>query len=147
MTARITRITVAAGACAALALGALPAAAHADTVVRFNGWVTTPGFGDPVPFPSVHYTGTVDAKGWITVRPDCIRGGLGGPAAPCFDNPATRAQIATRTMNWWNDGKWGGGQVKARPDGSFTARISEKRVTFTVGGPGTIGIATGHYSA
>ena len=73
MTARTTRIALAACACAALALGALPATANADTVVRFDGWVTTPGFADPMPFPTVHYTGTVDAKGWITVRPDCIK--------------------------------------------------------------------------
>ncbi|MCA0157030.1 hypothetical protein LB823_12540 [Tsukamurella sp. M9C] len=147
MTARTTRIALAAGACAALALGALPAAAHADTVVRFDGWVTTPGFADPMPFPTVHYTGTVDAKGWITVRPDCIKGALGGPAAPCVDNPGTRAQIATRTLSWWNDGKRYGGEVKARPDGSFTTLIGEKKVTFTVGGPGTVGKAIGRYSA
>ncbi len=146
MTARWTRIALGATACAALTLGALPATASADTTVAFHGWVTTPIFADPMPFPSVHYTGTVDAKGWITVRPDCIRGGLGGPTAPCIDNPGTRHQISNRTLSWWNDGKQYGGGVQARPDGSFTALLTEKKVTFTVGGPGTIGRAVGHYS-
>lgn len=147
MSERAIRIVVGSAATAAVTLSLLPGIASADTPVRFDGWVTTPGFADPMPFPTVHYTGTVDAKGWITVKPDCIKGGLGGPTAPCVDGPGFRAQIANRTLDWWNDGQRYGGQVQARPDGSFTALISEKKVTFTVGGPGTIGRAIGHYSA
>lgn len=146
MTAHLTRIALAAASGAALALTAVPGAATAATTVPFNGWVTTPTFADPMPWPTVHYTGKVEGK-WITVTPDCIKGGLGGPTAPCVDGPALRATIAKRTLRWWNDGKSYGGEVQARPDGSFTTLLDEDRVTFTVGGPGTIGKAIGHYAA
>jgi hypothetical protein len=41
--------------------------ASAETPFGIDGWVTTPIFRDPLPFPTAHYSGAVTAPGSIRV--------------------------------------------------------------------------------
>lgn len=128
--------------------GLAPGTATAAGPVVLDGWVTTAQFMDPLPFPTASYTGEVDESGTLTVRPDCVKGGLGGPAAPCLPSQDNYVGINDRVLNWQNLTTGAVGSVQAGWDGAFVASPGAGQVNIQVVGSGkVIGAAVGSYSA
>jgi hypothetical protein len=140
VTTVIAAITVGAGVFA-------PGTASAETQFGIDGWVTTAIFRDPLPFPTAHYTGAVTAPGSIRVWADCIKGGLGGPNAPCLTSNGNLG-IWDRVLNWQNLTTERSGQVTSAADGSFVADPGAGQVNVQILKPGDgAGVATGTFSS
>ena len=123
------------------------ALASAETPIAVEGWVTTPGFGDPMPFPTAHYAGSVTAPGSIRIWADCIKGGLGGPGAPCVTTE-TYWGIDDRVLNWQNVSSGQSGQVQSDTDGAFVAETGPGQVNLQILKPGNgVGVATASFSS
>jgi hypothetical protein len=121
--------------------------ASAETPFVIDGWVTTPIFRDPLPFPTAHYSGVVTAPGSIRVWADCIKGGLGGPNAPCLTSNGNLG-IWDRVLNWQNLTTQQRGQVTSAADGSFVADPGAGQVNVQILKPGDgAGVATGTFSS
>ena len=135
---------------AAVLAGAVfaPGTAAAAGPVALHGWVTTAQLMDPMPFPTASYVGDVDGAGALTVRPDCVKGGLGGPVAPCLDWQNRWWGIDDRVLNWQNLTTGAAGSVPAGRDGTFVATPGAGRVNIQVVGSGNVvGAAVGSYRA
>jgi hypothetical protein len=89
----------------------------------------------------------VTAPGAIRVWADCIKGGLGGPTAPCVSTNA-HFGIHDRVLNWQNLTTAQSGQVPSAPDGSFVADTGPGQVNVQILKPGNgIGMAVGGFTS
>lgn len=116
----------------------------AATMFNLTGTVTTPNFSDPMPFPKASYAGVVTAPGTIRVAPSCVKGSLGGPAAPCV---AAGFPLPGRVLTWQNHTTRLSGRVNGDNQSVFVANTGTGQVSVQVFLPGGWGTAVGSVRA
>ncbi|TWS19819.1 hypothetical protein FK529_06615 [Tsukamurella asaccharolytica] len=141
---RLTRKPLTVVAATIAAAGAIVVAgggpASAATTFTLVGSVTTPNFGDPMPFPKASYAGAVTAPGTIRVAPSCVQGGLAGPTAPCV---ASGFPLPGRVLTWQNHTTHLSGRVNGDNASVFVANTGAGQVSVQVTLPGGWGVAAG----
>ena len=76
---------------------------------------------------------------------DCVKGGLGGPIAPCLTNGFG---IWNRVVNWQNLTTQQSGHVTSAGDGTFVADTGPGWVNVQILKPGDgVGMAWGSFSS